>query len=65
MSDKICVYFSNQYRAILPREKTIFVVDPDSEYCLQRLIDKQLTVVNWNNVCFVNPYKEKDQEDGD
>ena len=65
MADKICVYFSNEYRAILPREKTIFVFNPEAEYAVQRLIDKQFTVVNWNNVCFVNPYKGTDHEEAD
>lgn len=65
MTDKICVYFNNDYRAVFNREDVLLIYVPNElpRVANVKLADK--TVVNWDNVCFIRPYEEKDQEEGD
>ena len=66
MSDKICVYFNNDYRAVFTLNKVSFIKDDTGQkYLLRPCVEHGDTVINWSNVCFIRPYEEKDQEDGD
>jgi len=65
MTDKICVYFNNDYRAVFDREDVLIMCAPEGLMSVDCIKQTDMTVVNWNNVCFIRPYEEKDQEEGD
>lgn len=64
MTDKICVYFNNDYRAVFDRKDVLIICAPEDMLGVAQLTADK-TVVNWDNVCFIRPYEEKDQEEGD
>lgn len=61
MTDKICVYFNNNYRAVFDRKDVLIARAPGDAPNTIKLSD--VTVVNWNNVCFIRPYEEKEESD--
>ena len=63
MSDKICVYFNNDYRAVFDRKDVLILCAPDDVGAINPTTLADRTVVNWDNVCFIRPYEEKDQEE--
>ena len=65
MTDKICVYFNNDYRAVFDRKDVLLLYAPKDLPSVASIKLADRTVVNWNNVCFIRPYEEKDQEEGD
>ena len=63
MTDKICVYFNNNYRAVFDRVDVFIVKDDIGHELIPDKIKDQRTVVNWDNVCFIRPYEEKEESD--
>ena len=63
MTDKICVYFNNDYRAVFDRKDVLILCAPDDVGAINPTTLADRTVVNWSNVCFIRPYEEKDQEE--
>ena len=63
MTDKICVYFNNDYRAVFDRKDVLIIRAPEDLPTVDHIKVGNMTVVNWNNVCFIRPYEEKDQEE--
>lgn len=65
MTDKICVYFNNNYRVIFDRKDVLLMYAPKDLPVVANIKLADRTVVNWSNVCFIRPYEEKDQEEGE
>ena len=63
MTDKICVYFNNDYRAVFDRKDVLLLYAPKDLPSVASVKLADMTVVNWNNVCFIRPYEDKDQEE--
>lgn len=63
MTDKICVYFNNDYRAIFDRKDVLIIRAPEDLPAFDRIKMGSATVVNWSNVCFIRPYEEKEEDE--
>ena len=63
MTDKICVYFNNDYRAVFDRKDVLILCAPEDVGAIDHIKLADRTVVNWDNVCFIRPYEEKEESD--
>lgn len=63
MTDKICVYFNNDYRAVFDRKDVLLLYSPKDLLGVDHIKLADRTVVNWSNVCFIRPYEEKEESD--
>lgn len=78
MPENVMIFFDNGMKAKFPVDKVIFMSN-DSILChndnltraLNRakmieelLFDQDMSIVNWDNVCFIRKDHKKDDEDG-
>ena len=59
---KIAVYFANERRAVFEEGEVEFRTGSAVPWA-KEIEDRGGVIINWDNVCYVKPFVEEDQEE--